>query len=81
MSYNSQLTVASNFRRAEPNMLKGHPLRGSLREKLQQENSRHADTAPDGTRWAGIRDAIISILGVVSATIPMLVAFQSIMGA
>jgi prephenate dehydrogenase len=82
MSSNAHLNIAHTFQRTDPSLLGGHPMRGSLKEKVQREHLlRRDDNDPERERIAIIRDTVISILGAVSALVPMTIAFQSVMGA
>jgi hypothetical protein len=82
MSSNAHLNIAQNFKRTDPSLLGIHPLRGSLREKAQREHLlRREDNDPRREKIAMIRDFVISVMGGISATIPLVVAFQSVMGA
>jgi hypothetical protein len=79
---NAHLTVASDFKRTDPRTLGGHPLRGSLTEKIQREQQlRRDDNEPRRGKLAVIRDTVISVMGAVSAFIPLMIAFQSVTGA
>jgi hypothetical protein len=82
MSSNAHLNIARNFKRTDPSLLGGHPLRGNLKEKIRREHLlRRADNDPERERIAVIRDIVISVLGAVSALVPLTIAFQSVMGA
>lgn len=78
---NVQMSISQDFRRADPALLKGHPLRGSLKEKLQREHLLRGDADPRQERIAMIRDTVISVMGAISALIPLVIAFQSVIGA
>ena len=78
---NVQIDISRNFRRADPSLVNGHPLRGSLREKLQRDHLLGGDVDPRQERIALIRDTVISVMGAVSALIPLVIAFQSVIGA
>lgn len=74
--------IARGFKRTDPAIVKGHPLRGSLRYKLQQRDQQiAADVEPRRSRGAMARDMLISLVGAASAMVPLVVAFQSVMGA
>jgi len=77
----AHVTVARSFKRTDPAVVNGHPLRGSLREKLQREHLLRRDLDPKRERIAMIRDTVISVMGAVSALIPLVIAFQSVIGA
>jgi PHD/YefM family antitoxin component YafN of YafNO toxin-antitoxin module len=77
MSSDAYLNIARDFKRAEP--AKGeHPLRGTLRrEHLLRRDA--DDEARD--RRIMIRDTLISVMGGISALVPMYVAIQTTLGA
>jgi hypothetical protein len=78
MSSNSHLNIAANFERMPRHLTAGHPMRGHLkREHLLRREE--VDVAKE--RRIMIRDVMISIMGGVSALVPMFVAVQSVMGA
>jgi hypothetical protein len=78
MSSNSHLNIAPNFERAPRQLNPGHPMRGHLkREHLLRRDD--VDTAKE--RRTMIRDLLISVMGGISALVPMFVAVQSVMGA
>jgi hypothetical protein len=82
MSSNAHLNIARDFKRVDPSLLGTHPLRGNLKEKVKREHLlRREDNDPKREKIAMIRDCVISVLGGISATIPLVVAFQSVMGA
>jgi hypothetical protein len=77
MSSNAHLNIASTFKRAERPASPGHPMRGALkREPLL----RREDNDPAKERRIMIRDMLISVMGGISALVPMFVAVQSVMG-
>jgi hypothetical protein len=81
MSSNANLSITRNFT-VEPRF-HGHPLRGNLpKVRLERQHllrDPNADSARD--RRAKLRDIVISIFGIISAAIPMLMAAQTILGA
>jgi prephenate dehydrogenase len=82
MSSNAHLNIARDFKRVDPSLLATHPMRGSLKEKVKREHLlRREDNDPQREKIAKIRDFVISVLGGISATVPLVVAFQSMMGA
>jgi prephenate dehydrogenase len=82
MSSNAHLNIARTFQRTDPSLLGGHPMRGNLKETIQREHLlRRDDNDPERERIAVIRDIVISVLGAVSALVPLTIAFQSVMGA
>ncbi len=82
MSSNAHLNIAHDFQRTDPSLLGGHPMRGSLKEKVKREHLlRRDDNDPERERIAVIRDIVISVLGAISALVPLTIAFQSVMGA
>jgi hypothetical protein len=78
MSTDAHLRVSPTFKRAERLGHPGHPMRGSLR---REPLLRRDDNDPVRERRILIRDTLISVMGGVSALVPMFVAVQSIMGA
>jgi hypothetical protein len=78
MSSNAHLNISPNFERAERLGHPGHPMRGALR---REPLLRREDNDPARERRVIIRDTLISVMGGVSALVPMFVAVQSIMGA
>ncbi len=82
MSSNAHLNIDQDFKRIDPSLLGTHPLRGQLKEKVRREHLlRREDNDPQREKIAMIRDFVISVLGGISASIPLVVAFQSAMGA
>ncbi len=82
MSSNAHLNIAHDFKRADPSLLGTHPLRGQLKEKVRREHLLHQeDNDPQREKIAMIRDCVISVLGGISASVPLVIAFQSAMGA
>jgi hypothetical protein len=78
MSTSSHLNIAPNFERAPRHLAAGHPMRGHLRrEHLLRRDE--VDAAKE--RRVMIRDLMISVMGGISALVPMYVAVQSMMGA
>jgi hypothetical protein len=78
MSTDTHLNIAPRFERATRPADAGHPLRGKLR---REHLLRRDDNDPERERRIAIRDTLISVMGGISALIPMLVAAQSVMGA
>lgn len=78
---NAPTKIAPGFKRTDPAIVNGHPLRGALRQKIQREHLLGGDVDPKRERIAVIRDTVISLMGAVSAMVPLVVAFQSMMGA
>jgi hypothetical protein len=83
MNSNAHFEIAATFRRAETNLRKTHPLRGSMPSKIDREHLLRGDHDNDKElgRPGLIRDVLISIMGGVSALVPMAIAFQTMMGA
>jgi hypothetical protein len=78
MSSNAHLNISPKFKRAEQVGPLGRPMRGSPeRDHLL----RREDNDPERTRRIMIRDMLISVMGGISALVPMMVAVQSVMGA
>jgi hypothetical protein len=78
MSSNAHLNISPKFKRVERVGPLGHPMRGSLqREPLL----RREDNDPKRERRIMIRDLLITVMGGISAMVPMFVAIQSVMGA
>jgi hypothetical protein len=77
MSSNAHLNISPKFQRATPAGPLGHPLRRVSRDHLL----RREDNDPVRERRILIRDTLISIMGGISALIPMFIAVQSVMGA
>jgi hypothetical protein len=77
MSSNAHLNIAPTFKRAERLSHVGHPLRRINREHLL----RREDNDPARERRILIRDTLISVMGGISALVPMFIAVQSVMGA
>jgi len=78
---NVHIDLAHDFKRADPALLKGHPLRGALKETLRRDHLLGGNVDPRQERISMIRDTVISLMGAVSALIPLVIAFQSAMGA
>ncbi len=78
MSSNSHLIIAPNVERGPRRTDAGHPLRGHLR---REHLLRHDAVDAARERRIMIRDLMISVMGGISALVPMYVAVRSIMGA
>jgi hypothetical protein len=78
MSSNAHLNISPKFKRVERVGPLGHPMRGTLeREHLLRRD----DNDPKRARRILVRDTLISVMGAISALVPMFVAVQSMMGA
>jgi hypothetical protein len=77
MSSNAHLNISPKFKRAERAGPLGHPMRIVPRDHLL----RREDNDPKRARRIMIRDLLISVMGGISALVPMFVAVQSMMGA
>jgi hypothetical protein len=76
---NAPTQIAPGFKRADPAIVNGHPLRGALR--VRQAHETIADAEPKRARILIVRDTLISLMGAVSAMVPLVIAFQSVIGA
>jgi hypothetical protein len=82
MSTNAHLNIARTFKRADPVNKNGHPMRGTLAEKVQREHLLRRDEDDiKREKVAMIRDTVISVMGAVSALVPLMIAFKSVTGA
>lgn len=93
MTCTTNLHIARTFSRADTAAPKGHPLRGQIRKSTAQQSEElitaikrehllnRDDNAPERSRFIVIRDTVISIMGAVSAMVPILIAIQSAAGA
>jgi hypothetical protein len=77
MSSNAHLNISPKFKRVESTGPKGHPMRGIPRDHLL----RREDNDPAKERRMMIRDTMISVMGGISALVPMFIAVQSMVGA
>jgi hypothetical protein len=77
MSSNAYLNISPRFERVERTGPLGHPMRRVSREHLL----RREDNDPARERRILIRDTLISVMGAISALVPMFIAVQSVMGA
>jgi prephenate dehydrogenase len=81
MNSQTQSDITRSVRSVDPSLVGGHPMRGSLREKIKREHLLRRDDVDPGRSWITIfRDVVISIMGGISAMVPLLIAFQSLMG-
>jgi hypothetical protein len=78
MSSNAHLNISPAFKRAERPANPGHPMRGALK---REHLLRRDDNDPVKERRIMVRDMLISVMGGISALVPMFVAVQSVMGA
>jgi hypothetical protein len=78
MSTDAHLNIAPNFKRAERPARPDHPLRGTLRREHLLRRDEEDDAR---SRRIMIRDTLISVMGGVSALVPMYIAVQSALGA
>jgi prephenate dehydrogenase len=82
MRNDNDFDVSRALKRIDPSLVGGHPMRGSLTEKIQREHLlQREDNDPRREMLTMCRDMVISIMGCVSAMVPMVIAFQSIMGS
>ena len=81
MSNQTTFNASSVLTGRDPSIPRGHPMRGTLRERIQDEHLRRREEN-ESTRQMIIRprDVVISIVGGISALIPLVIAFQSIIG-
>ena len=77
---NAPTRIDPGFKRADPAIVNGHPLRGSLKLR-QQRDLLDEEVELSRTRIVVVRDTLISLMGAVSAMVPLVIAFQSVMGA
>ena len=81
MSSNAHLNINDNFTRTDTSLTKGHPMRGSMRGTVKREHLlRRPDNNPERARIAMVRDTVISIMGGISALIPIFIAIQTVTG-
>jgi len=74
--------VTPELKRIDPSLAGGHPLRGSLTEKIQREHRlRQEDNDPRRQFLTRLRDTVISIMGCVSAMVPLVIAVKSVLGS
>jgi hypothetical protein len=78
MSSNAHLNINDKFARTDTSVAKGHPLRGTIK---REHLLRRPDNNPERARIAMIRDTVISIMGGISALIPIFIAIQTVTGA
>jgi hypothetical protein len=76
MSSNAHLNISPKFKRTERTGPMGHPMRLERQHLLRRE-----DNDPAKERRIMIRDVLISVMGGISALVPMFVAVQSVIGA
>jgi hypothetical protein len=93
MTCTTNLHIARSFSRTDTNAPKGHPLRGSIRKTTAMQSEelitaikrehllQKDDYTPERTRLIVIRDTVISVMGAISAMVPILIAIQSAAGA
>jgi prephenate dehydrogenase len=81
MSSQTQFNISRDFKRVDPSLVGGHPMRGSLKEKIHREHLlRREDNDPKREKITMMRDVVISVMGGISAMVPVVIAFQSVMG-
>jgi hypothetical protein len=78
MSSNAHLNISPAFKRVDRPERHDHPMRGTLK---REHLLRREDNDPAKERRIMIRDMLISVMGGISALVPMFVAVQSVMGA
>jgi hypothetical protein len=81
MRTNSNIGITQDFH-AEPRY-NGHPMRGKMNtQKIERQHLLRRDPSEASRRRIGlIRDIVISVMGAVSALVPILIAIQSVTGA
>jgi hypothetical protein len=78
MSTNAHFAIDRHFSRADLGLAKIHP----MRKAMQQRNPLPITGDERKPRRAGlVRDILISIMGGVSALVPMVIAAQTMLGA
>jgi hypothetical protein len=81
MSTNAHFAIDRHFSRATPGFPKIHPMRLAMQAK-QQRNPLPISGDERKPRRAGlVRDILISIMGGVSALVPIVIAAQTMLGA
>jgi hypothetical protein len=93
MTCTTKLHIAHTFSRTDTSAPKGHPLRCSLRKPAATQKEEFIatlkrehllqkdDNRGQRTRLMVIRDTVISVMGAISAMVPILIAIQSASGA
>ncbi len=82
MSTNTHFTIDRHFTRADQNLPKIHPLRGTiLRAQKRNPLPMQGGNPPEARRTGVVRDILISIMGGISALVPMVIAAQTLLGA
>jgi hypothetical protein len=77
MTSNAHLNIAPTFKREDATGLKGHPMRVQIK---REHLLRREDNNPKRQRMMLIRDTVISVMGGISALVPMMIAIQSYTG-
>jgi hypothetical protein len=78
MSTNAHFAIDRHFSRADLSLAKGHP----MRRAMQKRNPLPLTGDEKKPRREGlVRDILISIMGGVSAMVPMVIAAQTMLGA
>jgi hypothetical protein len=82
MNSNAHFEIARNFRRADTSLIKTHPMRGHMLTNSERELLRHQETEDDSKRGYKrmICDIAIMTMGIISAFVPMVIAFNTLMG-
>jgi hypothetical protein len=82
MNSNAHFEIARNFRRAQTGLAKPHPMRVPTLTSSEREMMRHQQIEDDNQRGFKrlICDISIMVMGVVSAFVPMLIAYNTWMG-
>jgi hypothetical protein len=78
MTTSAHMNLSPSSKLADSAGFKSHPMRGSIR---REHLLRREDNDPARERRIMIRDMLISVMGGISALVPMFVAVQSVMGA
>ncbi len=80
MRNTSTLNIARDFK-AEPRF-HGHPMRGAAGTNVPRQHLLRKDPRElRRRRLSLVRDVVISLMGAVSAVVPILIAIQSVTGA
>jgi hypothetical protein len=82
MNSNSHFEIARNFRRADTSLPKPHPMRLQKITAYERELMHHQLTEDDNQRGSKrlVCDIGILVMGIVSAFMPMFIAFNTLMG-
>jgi hypothetical protein len=82
MNSNAHFEIGRNFRRTEITAPKNHPVRAKMLSPSERELLHHEQLEIDGQRSSKLltSDIAVMMMGIISAFVPIVIAFTTMMG-